>query len=191
MLRDGSNRLYFVGQDGSGNLTIVRTNLDGAVDTSYGAGGAVTVASVSPADAQVTQAGTMYATGSADLAGTPTATVVRVTSAGALDTGFGTGGLARFPRAGASTAVNAIGFAPGGRFVLGITAQSLSTPSQVTEYLVRAAAVTGTPDPGFGSAGWYHTVERNVFIMTDSSGRLIVAGVRPDTGRGIVVRRLS
>jgi hypothetical protein len=211
MLRDGSNRLYFVGRDAAGELTVVRTGLDGTIDPSYGSGGTVTVpikpqAVVAPGprlravDAEVTRMGTLYATVTADHAGRPTATVVRVTSGGVVDPGFGTGGVATFSRPGASTSVNAIGFATGGRLVLGITAVSVSSPTQVTEYLVRAAAVTGAPDPTFGRAGWYHTVERNTYTMVDSSGRLVIAAIRPTgvlmpgsfgPGFGIVVRRLS
>jgi hypothetical protein len=193
MLRDGSNRLYFVGTDAAGELTVVRTSLNGAADPGYGTNGVVNVSSVVPQGlaAQLTQAGTLYAAATVDRDGTPTAVMTRVTSAGAVDPGFGTGGVATYARTGASTGVTAIGFATGGRLMLGITATSATDPAAVTEYLVRAAALTGTTDPAFGSAGWYHTVERNLFIMTDSSGRLIVAGKRADTGRGIVVRRLS
>jgi hypothetical protein len=193
MLRDGSNRLYFVGTDAAGELTVVRTSLDGIADPGYGTNGVLSVPSIMPQslDAQLTQAGTLYAAATVNRDGTPTAVVTRLTPAGAVDAGFGAGGVAAYARAGASTGVTAIGFAAGGTLVLGITVTSASDPAQVSEYLVRVAALTGTPDPAFGSAGWYRTVERNLAIMIDSTGRLIVAGKRPDTGRGIVVRRLS
>jgi len=96
---------YCVGCSGLYSIYI-RFNGDGSLDPTFGTGGILTVAGIfnnsfanNPADISVDTAGNIIAIGNSTLSDSvyhPYAQAVRITSAGVLDTTFGTGGIVNF-----------------------------------------------------------------------------------------------
>ena len=109
--------------------------------------------------------------------GTPTSDykLVKFTSAGVLDTTFGTNGVATIVD-GASTSVNfgALAEGPAGSIYLGKSTRSGSGPSSSTTYAIIKFSASGSSDSAFGTSGEL-TVTSQV-MATDSTGALYVGG---------------
>jgi uncharacterized delta-60 repeat protein len=150
------------------DMAVVRFTRKGAIDTMFGAGGFQTTTGQLGSNHDRANGVAVQPDGRIVLAGFTTyanddTTLVRYTKAGALDSGFGVGGI-KDVDAGRDDRANAIRILPGGKIMTaGFNHQSIpgqepdDPPTLVeTSDLLRFRA-DGTPDPGFGVDGmWQH-----------------------------------
>jgi uncharacterized delta-60 repeat protein len=128
-------------------FALARYNPDGSLDSSFGIGGEVTT-NVSPIPGNGARAvaidsgGKILAAGSAfTFAGRDDFALVRYTAAGALDSGFGTGGKIITDFSGGNDRANAIALQPDGRIV----ARGFAADGPVIDFAL--ARYLGTPQP--------------------------------------------
>lgn len=177
---DGADRLYVVGNAAgltSGATGVVRTTAAGVRDPEYGVAGQATVRSATrsynPLTGLVSADGVLYLglSSRGTAAGAKSvATVVKLTAAGARDTGFGRNGVSRFFPTGGSSELDSVGILPGGRLVLGVvyasggsrsgrlTAISTTDGKRATNFGINGTVVTGTLTWG--------TLVRNGYLLT-------------------------
>jgi uncharacterized delta-60 repeat protein len=109
--------------------------------------------------------------------------VARFTSNGALDTGFGTNGVASVPFG----SITSIALEPNGDILLGTGSQLLGpTPPQGTSTqgaVVRLLA-NGAIDTSFGIAGQVATLPAAAAIAVQSNGEIVVAGTQQGLASG-------
>ncbi len=174
-VEDGGRRVF----------AVVRLNADGSPDTAFGTGGVVRQAVgdevdeagdlVIGADGTITVVG-----GSRDDGVDVTYSVIRLTSAGALDTGFGTGGIVRLTvGSGGPDVGTSVALTQEGRIVIGggsINATGVESMS------IAVLDDSGAPFSGFSDNG-RHVVSINVHgsawandVAVQSDGRFILAG---------------
>jgi uncharacterized delta-60 repeat protein len=189
---DGSVALAVDDDFGDPTGYALRVTPANGLDAGFGTGGAVSLAGI---NLVATQALLDTARGRVVLAGTPSRATggdfvtAALGAGGALDPGWGTGGVAvHAARVNQTTAAGLFATADG-VLVAGQTSRSLSDPTD--QYLL-ALTPTGQPDPGFGDEGWVRTdlgaeaLEVFAAVATLPGGDLLVAG---DTGDGVIAGR--
>ena len=196
---DKTGRIYVAGYTSSSNGTgidfaIARYTPAGILDTSFGTAGTgkvVTAISAGSGTDEIT-AMTIDSTGRVDVAGfTSVGTneiefvVARYTSAGILDTSFGSGTGRTITAFGTNQDIaRALTIdASGNIVVVGSTSNGSSTDFAVARY-----TTNGTPDPNFGNNGKMTTDfegfnDTAVGVTTNSAGQIIVAGTASTSGK--------
>ena len=171
---DGS--MVLVGQRDNGGVVewvVSKVSNSGTLDTAFGTGGHLFISAGSGIQSPrgVFADGTGYlVVGTLAGATDPDVGIARVTAAGALDTTFGTGGLAVFDStAGWDYVEDAARDAMGRIVVVGRTSLTGAGPHDA---LVARLNANGTLDVTFGNAG---------FLLTDSGGDDTAASVAIDT----------
>lgn len=142
------------------DVVLARYEANGALDTTFGAGGIVTLdlggtdrvaAAARAADGSILVAGSTQQTG---LPGGADAMVLRFDDTGALDGSFGTGGVALLDQGGRSDSLNDVLLEPGGRIILvGSSADGPVPSSGPSVGIATALFDDGTPDATFGTGG--------------------------------------
>jgi len=165
------------------DFALVRYNTDGSLDATFGAGGIVTTpvgsdediayALVIQSDGRIVAAGSSFNSGSNkhDIA------LVRYNANGALDTGFGTGGIVTTTVGSINDYAYALGIQSDGRIV---AAGSSYNGSNYDFALVRYNT-NGTLDTGFGTGGIVTTPVRSGndyahALSIQPDGRIVAAG---------------
>jgi uncharacterized delta-60 repeat protein len=196
-----STGFLVAGWEGAGsasNFALWRFGLSAAPDSTFGTGGKVTTILGASMVAHATQLA-RQSTQKIVVAGSlfdPTATtydaaVVRYTAAGALDTTFGTGGVALSGQTGDASAT-AIAIQPDDRIlVAGYT--TVAQHSQITLWRLTA---DGSLDPTFGTSGkavftFTQLGGRASSVALQGDGRIVIAGdVYPLGAQNMVVFRV-
>lgn len=152
------NKLVVAGSvdSGSSGIVIARYTTSGVLDATFGTGGIVTTiigtqaealtCLIQPADQKIVVAGYTISGGSTQLF------VARYTTAGVLDTGFGTGGIATL-LVGTTSVAHAIGLQSTGNIVVG----GYATVSGITQYCVARFTSSGILDTSFNTVGYTTT----------------------------------
>jgi len=172
-------KLLVPGQFEPGLLQVMRLNADATLDRSYGAGGTATTAigegCGSCTSAALTSDGALVLTGTN---GPPQPNLkwalTRLTSAGAVDQGFGAGGIATIPTAGSTSGFN-IALGPGGTIV---TEAQMTIGSRSVLLLTRRTA-SGAPDPTFAGGTPVAVPFASGFLMLVHDDGSIVLGGQP------------
>ena len=185
--------------DGAKNVfATARYNSDGTLDSGFGSGGIVTTAFYT-ADARA-NAIAIQSDGKILVAGFGKNTnndfsIVRYTSAGALDSGFGTGGKKQVS-VGTNDGATGIVIQPDGKIVVSGYAQ-VSTPDY--DWCAIRLTSSGALDTGFGSSGIAiidtGTGNENgdgIAVALQSDGSIILAGLlKPGGTESLGVARLT
>jgi uncharacterized delta-60 repeat protein len=184
MVRQSNGAIVLAGEGASTSnpdkYLLARLTTRGALDASFGQGGVVAIGMGGRAmgDAVALQPdGKIVVTGAADNNGSVVATA-RVTSSGALDPTFGSGGISKFSGAG----VNAVTIDSSGRIVLaGVGALVRLLPS-------------GAMDSSFGTSGVQFLSDSmavNGVALQPTDGKIVAAGAVSLSGRTqVAVARL-
>jgi uncharacterized delta-60 repeat protein len=171
---------YFIGT--GNNIVLARLNPDGALDSTFGAGGLARPApATSPGETAEALAidpdGSLWVAGSLKVGTNESFLVMRFTSTGAVDSAFGTGGRASIDFGGDIEDPSAILPVPGGVVVTG------AARLNVGGWNFAAAALTsgGALEPAFGTGGkvinhWGGDYEIGRSAIIDGQGRLLVGG---------------
>jgi uncharacterized delta-60 repeat protein len=170
-----------------GGLLVLRLTTRGRLDSSFGRGGEREVGFGTQSflgSATVDGAGRVYVAG-AEFPNR-TLSVLRLTSRGSLDRGFGSGGIARLPRHGVLALPSAVAVQRDGRvLVAGDEGFSGTTPPEPCGYCLFLTLGRLTPggraDPTFGEAGVVHTKleltpSGGPGLVLQPDGRIVVAG---------------
>jgi uncharacterized delta-60 repeat protein len=185
-----------------GGLLVERLTTRGRPDSTFGHGGEQMVRFGTQSflgSATVDRRGRVYVAG-ADFANR-TLSVVRLTSRGSLDAGFGRGGLAQLPHHGVFALPAAVAVQRDGRVLLaGDESFSGTTPPAPCGFclFLTAGRLTpaGQPDRSFGQAGVVHTkVELSpstgLGLAVQRDGRIVVAGgIQGSRSSSFLVARL-
>ena len=178
-----------------GDFAVARYNADGSLDTSFGTGGKVTTnfnAGIDEASAvRVQPDGKIVVAGSAAASASFPVdndfAVARYTGAGALDTGFGTGGKVTTNVAGRTDLVNAAVLQSDGKIILaGRVADGSGVEPDLC--LVRYNA-NGSPDLGFGNNGILRSNlglgnwEEATDLVMQPDGQIVVATLAVVAGK--------
>jgi uncharacterized delta-60 repeat protein len=196
-------KVVAIGTDGPAGTTVVgwrigRWNTDGSLDTSFGSSGVASLFG-SGTSSDVARGVAIDASGRIVVAGDSVVavtvkgkttyerrvTVVRLTSGGALDTTFGTGGSVSFAISGASSPTGwAVALAPDGKIVVGGDAVLPGRRGGADQREVFVARLTsaGALDASFGTSG---VAVRDITsgddnlrhgaVAVQSDGRVVVA----------------
>jgi uncharacterized delta-60 repeat protein len=184
-------------------LLVDRLTRRGRLDPSFGHGGEQVVRFGTQSflgSAAVDGQGRIYVAG-ADLA-QRTLSVLRLTSRGALDQGFGARGIARLPHRGTLALPSGVAVQPDGRILLaGEESFSGATPPAPCGYCLFLTlgrlTRSGRPDRTFGQAGVVHTrleltPSGGPELALQRDGRIVVAGgiMRGPTSSFLLARLL-
>jgi uncharacterized delta-60 repeat protein len=159
LVNDTTAAITFTVAAGPATFTVVRLNAAGGLDPTWGGTGVVSVAmgpgsapGIGAAAIRPGPSGTVLVAGT-DLtnAGTPRGAVLRLTAAGAVDTRFGTNGIARVSRAGREIHINAMVRDRSGRILLA------GTGAPPDSLVIRLRA-SGARDNKFGNGGLTYPV---------------------------------
>jgi uncharacterized delta-60 repeat protein len=168
-VRQPDGKLVFVGiaSAGAARWLVGRMNADGSPDTSFGTGGTMQIdwgaSNQIPNDVKIDSSGRIVIAGwVATTNSTDTdVALARLTSSGALDSTFGTGGLARYNVAATDEIGIALGFQSNGKIVVGGWSEATTTdPRRATVFRFNS---NGSLDTSFGAAG------RGVITTPDDS----------------------
>jgi virginiamycin B lyase len=170
LARQADGRLVAAGQ-ADGDLIVARFNTNGSLDTGFDGDGKVQLDFAGGNDAA---AGVALQDDKILVAGNDTSggALVRLDSAGALDTGFPGGGKLRLPHSVLGLAVQA------DRKVVLAGSDALGVQTAIA---VTRLTEAGTPDAGFGAAGERQlqvpgqTFSRAMDVALDSAGRIVLA----------------
>jgi uncharacterized delta-60 repeat protein len=187
---DSTDRIVAGGIASNGSnfdFALVRYNRDGTLDTSFGTGGKVTT-SVSGGDdylraIAIDPAGNIVVAGYAvGAGGNEDFAVARYTTAGLLDTSFGTGGIVTTPIGTGNDEAFGLALDGSGRPVL--VGQCMVGGNW--KYGIARFTATGALDTTFGTGGkvilsFGSGDDRGIGLAVDASDRIIVAG-QPQTG---------
>lgn len=202
----------FFGNVGTEDAAFARLTPTGALDASFGAGGKTTWAQ-GPGDDRIEDLalqsnGRIVGAGWHHSAANRDATAVRLTSSGAPDASFGSGGLATVSFQGGNDEALAVAIQLDGRVVIaGCTdtaanAGGCRTPLHApnpgrsnSDFAIARLLTDGTPDPAFGAAGKVITPmgvsHDTVFgLALQADGKLVAFG-KGETSSGLVARYLS
>jgi uncharacterized delta-60 repeat protein len=177
------------GESGGPNFVVVRYNVDGALDDSFGTGGIVTADFAGRADQgyalALQQDGKILVAGRASpTSGPPDFGLVRYNADGSLDTSFGTGGLVQTDFSGKGDFAYAMTLQPDGKIV---AAGRSSTGAPFDFALVRYNP-DGSPDASFGADGKFTTdfvgLSDQAYAIAMQGGKILVAGVTTTGGLG-------
>jgi uncharacterized delta-60 repeat protein len=159
LVNDTTGAITFTVAAGPAAFTVVRLNAAGGLDPTWGGTGIVNVAlgpgsaaGIGAAAIRLGPAGTTLVAGT-DLTatGTPRGAVIRLTAVGALDTKFGTNGIARITRAGREIRITAMVRDRTGRILLAGTGLP-------PDSLVVRLRANGARDRHFGNGGLTYPV---------------------------------
>ena len=187
---------YVFGGPPAGDMAVLRLDAAGALDSGFGSGGVVTLPAgkQSIANALALQSDGKIVVGGGVFVASDVFDydfrIARLLAAdGALDAGFGTGGVVVTPAAG-TIGVTSLALQPDGKILAAgdgkrkMTARNHNRDFMVTRYLD-----DGTPDTSFGSAG--RTVlsmgkrtDVATRVLRQSDGRVVLAGYATGPGRG-------
>jgi len=204
-IRDGviqpDGRIVFVGDGfiaGVATITVVRLEADGALDTSFGSGGVVTVpvggsgydiarAVALQPDGRILVAGGVDATPGSLTTGD--AVVLRLLADGSLDASFGNGGVVQTSFGSQFDIAYGVDRQPNGKIV--IAGESEVGTSQ--HFALARYEDDGSPDLTFGTAGQVVTVvSSNDYILDmalQPDGKIVVGGAsRPSATHATVAR---
>ena len=167
-----------------GKLQVTRYNADLSLDGSYGAGGTALTAINAGGNAALQADGSLLLAGSTGEITRPPRpnespnfrwAVTRLTPAGAVDAGFGTGGIATIAPQVAAIGY-AIGAGPGGTIVTA----AQSTTSYLggsTRLLLTRLTAGGAPDPAFAGGTPIATpLASGTLMLAQSDGSVLVSG---------------
>jgi uncharacterized delta-60 repeat protein len=183
--------------DGSdADIVVVRYNDDGTLDGGFGSGGVVTTDLGVGTDFAF--AGALQSDGKILVGGGGAATstpsdefVIRYTSSGAIDLGFGTAGVVMLDFGGRNDGARAVLVQPDDKIVVAGT--SFNGPLFLDGGVATLTRLdgTGTPDPTFGTGGSVVLAPQpiNLFdaLVRQADGKLVALGA---TGPGAVTFRL-
>jgi uncharacterized delta-60 repeat protein len=109
------------------------------------------------------------------------AAIWRFTDAGALDAGFGTGGMVVTDYFGHNESFEGLAIDSENRIVVAAAADTTGAPSYTLQFVLARFTVSGAPDASFGTNGWVwptpglgHDLAYAVAIQAD--GRILAAG---------------
>jgi uncharacterized delta-60 repeat protein/CSLREA domain-containing protein len=177
---------------GGGNLRVIRLDgADGTLDAGFGSGGIATVdlgSTEHAADIALDSSGRILIAGSHG--GTGAAFLARLTSTGALDAGFGSGGFVTTLLGGTDASASALLVQADGRIVIAGESHDGGQPDAQTAFGIARFTADGSFDTSFGGTG----VVRTDFegpgwsggarsIAQQADGRLVVVG-EIDLGKG-------
>lgn len=170
-----------------GGLLVERLTTRGRLDSAFGHGGEQVVRFGTQSflgSATVDRRGRVYVAG-ADFA-SRTLSVLRLTSRGSLDSGFGRGGIARLPHHGVLALPDAVAVQRDGRVLLAgdesFSGTTPPAPCGFCQFLtVGRLSPGGRPDPSFGQGGVVHTrleltPSVGLGLALQRDGRIVVAG---------------
>ena len=174
-------RIVVVGTSG-GEVTILRLMPDGALDDSFSDDGHRSIDAgefATVGDVTIQEDARIVIVGSDG----PDIAVARLDPDGALDDGFGDGGIVHTDVAGYGDAATAVIVDAGGNVVAG--GWAMVSPEQRTDFAVVRYLPDGSPDPGFGLDGvattdfrsWEDSVTE---LAVDASGAILAAGQASD-----------
>lgn len=180
---DGKIVVLFSPWNGSNfDAGVLRYNLDGTLDITFGTGGKVStpigggddqaVSMVIQADGKIVVAGYTYNGANYDVA------LLRYTVSGVLDTGFGNGGRVVIPvGAGDDKAYSVVLQADGKIVIVGVTAVGIQN-----EFLLLRINIDGSVDNAFGNGGRVVTPigssnDRAYGVVVQPNGQILVAGI--------------
>ena len=180
----------------SGDVLLIRLNSNGTLDTGFGAGGIVTYGTPSNTDeakALVLQPdGKIIVAGYFDNGSNDDVLLLRYTSSGLPDTGFGTGGVAVFGSAeGLSEEAKVVLLQPDGSIVV---AGSRYNGIDQDIILLRFNN-NGTLDTGFGSGGivvfdtGFDDITNSAAMQAD--GKIVVAGEHRNSAANPIILRFN
>jgi uncharacterized delta-60 repeat protein len=192
LVADPLNRLYAVGNayasplstpPSGRSIVVTRLSSSGVVDTTYGTSGKTEIpvpdTDHSPGAVGFNAAGTvaLAADGSLFLAGSAASQVTgrqvvavrRVDPTGALDTGFGNGGMLEIAGSSGSTRFGSIAVDANGRLV----ASYVDRLSPLQPTLARFNPTTGALDPSFGHGGTLAVAGYVMDLALTATGKLI------------------
>jgi uncharacterized delta-60 repeat protein len=179
-------RIVVAGEAGpSGPATsyaLARYRSDGVLDATFGTGGRVTTDIGSgfdrAQDVLVDPSGRIVVAGQSVDAGVSRVALARYDTSGALDAGFGSGGLVVMPLL-ASSAVRGVVRQPDGMLL--VAGSATASPPDDEEFLLARYADDGTLDPGFGIGGIVLTPVGAIdsfahAVALQVDGKLVAAG---------------
>jgi len=182
-------RLVLVGRCSKGPVPltegfwIVRLNMDGSLDPSFGTGGQVFTpfpGGLFGATGLLQPDGRIVAAGSGGTGGPHALKAARYNPDGSLDQTFGSAGQVVFPLA-QDFLVASAALQPDGKLVFGGTYGDAGEPTVGDFGLVRLLS-DGTPDPSFDGDGAvisdFGAVEKGHSVIVLGDGRLVLAGYR-------------
>ena len=163
-----------------------RFEADGELDTGFGENGVARVASSTPL---AIDGAALQPDGALLLSGTTTpeggsilGAVVRLSAAGHVDEGFGSGGIARIPPAGVNPyppgvqQLSHVAAMPDGRIVAAGSQDSFDPHTASEPYVVRLMR-DGTPDTGFGGEGRASIGTSNpIALLVRPNGEVVIVG---------------
>ena len=167
------------------DLALVRYDVDGSLDATFGSGGIVTTDLGTDADearALVLQPdGKLVVAASTFVAGREVFALVRYADDGALDASFGVGGIVTTDFVGPPRAAHALVLQPDGKLVV---AGERRAP-QTNDIAIARYDSDGTIDASFGTGGVAATnlegdFETGLAVVRQADGKLVVAGQRSD-----------
>ena len=180
------------------DLAIARYTSSGVLDSTFGTGGVVMVAASGAGDdiatgVDVCSDGKIVASGTRfPSSGSSQFALVRVTSTGALDSTFGTGGKVVTTLPGGDAQAQSLAALPGGGFVVAGTAGAFGD----ADFACAKYGPTGVLDGSFGTSGT-GVVQLGSFgdfcndVAIDSAGRLVMAGTRLGVSGELALVRLT
>jgi uncharacterized delta-60 repeat protein len=162
------------GRPGHNEFAVARLNGNGAIDTSFGTSGTTTLSPPAAAWGMVRQSdGKFVLAGQEEYNGTSAYMAARVLPDGAVDSGFGNGGIVTVP-IGSNAIGDAIALQGNGKLIL---AGSAYIGNAVTATTVRLGP-NGSLDRGYGSGGiasipYAHAINA---VTVDAQARILLAG---------------
>ncbi|MCX4091680.1 delta-60 repeat domain-containing protein [Nocardia sp. alder85J] len=173
------------------NIAVARYNSDGTLDPNFGDGGRVSTDLGTQADhgnaAALQPDGKLIVAGSTrDVAGSDDFVLIRYTTDGKPDPGFGSAGVVATDFAGKADTANAVVVQPDGRILAVGTSHGTTTGDNIA---VARYNPDGTPDPSFGDGGRVSTdlgtkADHGNAVALQPDGRILVAGSTHDTVQG-------
>jgi uncharacterized delta-60 repeat protein len=150
----------------AGGNVLSRFNPDGSRDTSFGG-------AISPPilDLAIESDGTIV--------GITATTIVRYTTAGALDSTFGTAGIASVPSFGSGDSLYGVALQSDGKIV--VAGRLATTLASSENFTIARYTTAGTPDPTFGTAGFVQDGSSNPTAANglgiQSDGKIVATGL--------------
>ena len=194
---DASGKFVVVGKTSGNNFAIVRYTAAGTLDTTFGSGGSVTLAigafSLAGQCVAIDSLGRIVVGGY--LTGGSTAfAMARYSSAGALDTTFGSGGIA-ITGIGTNAQIEALTFDGAGRII----AVGAATVGGRADIILARYSVNGLLDTGsgFGTSGSgtiasaFGTSCNADSVVVDSAGKIVIGGEQVNGQQAMFAARFT
>jgi uncharacterized delta-60 repeat protein len=185
---DSSGRIVVVGMSGSA-MKVARLTSSGVLDKSFNLTGQYLFTAFM-SDAYAVRTQTIDSKEYIVIAGKRAvvngswywdAAIWRFTDAGALDVGFGTGGMVVADYFGHNDSYEDLAIDSDNRIVVAATADTTGGPSYTLQFVLARFTASGAPDASFGTNGWVwptpglgHDLARAIAIQAD--GRILAAG---------------